>query len=84
MTCSTTDTVESLTDELRAFCDKEGLPQDSADDLLTNPAITEPQRQWLTDFCERWDAMNQPNADWDVDNDDLDADDPESDTADEP
>lgn len=83
MTCSTTDTVESLTDELRAFCDKEGLPQDSADDLLTNPAITEPQRQWLTNFCERWDAMNQPAADWGVDNDDLDTDDPESDTADE-
>lgn len=83
MTCSTTDTVELLTDELRAFCDKEGLPQDSADDLLTNPAITEPQRQWLTNFCGRWDAMNQPEDDRDIANDDWDADDDESDTADE-
>lgn len=64
MTHSTTDTLETLTNELHDFCGKEGLPQESADDLLaTNPALTEPQRQWLTDFCVRWDATNQPTTD---------------------
>ena len=72
MTRSTTDTLETLTDELRDFCDKEGLPQDSADELLTNPALTESQRQWLTGFCERWDALNQPEDDWDNANDESD------------
>lgn len=75
MSRSTTDTLETLTAELRDFCDKEGLPQDSADDLLTNPALTEPQRQWLTGFCERWDAVNQPEDDWGSDD--------ESDTSDD-
>lgn len=73
MTCSTTDTLETLTAELRDFCAKEGLPQDSADELLSNPALTEPQRQWLTGFCERWDALNQPGINWDNDDDESDA-----------
>ena len=67
MTRPTTDTIESLADELRDFCDQEGLPQDCAEELLSNPALTESQRQWLLDFGQRWDALNQPAADWSID-----------------
>jgi hypothetical protein len=69
MTSPTTDTLETLADELRNFCDEEGLPQDCAEELLSNPALTQPQRQWLIDFGRRWDALNQPEADWGVDDD---------------
>jgi hypothetical protein len=54
----TVDTyLETLTQELQDFCRAEGLPFESADELSCNPDITPGQRQWLLDFCARWDVQ---------------------------
>jgi hypothetical protein len=44
---------DALCEELRAYCELEGLPFASADEI--SPA-TDAQRVWLADFIERWDA----------------------------
>lgn len=63
----TPDTISSLTTELQDFCNREGLPQECADDLLvTHPALTESQRTWLTDYSARWDAINRPAETYEV------------------
>jgi hypothetical protein len=67
------DTRERLTAELRTFCDKEGLPQVSAEALIVNPALTAPQRDWLAEFRGRGDALHEPEDDWDDDDGDSDA-----------
>ena len=67
---ATADTRETLKAELRAFCAKEGLPQVSAEELIVNPALTPPQREWIAEFWGRWDALNQPEDDWGDDDSD--------------
>lgn len=47
----------SLCELLRAFCTFHGLPQASADDLLTFDHLTLEQAAWLRGFGERWDVV---------------------------
>ena len=54
--CSTrTALEEALCDEFQTWCDAQGLPEMSADELLYND-ITSEQRSYISDFIHRWDA----------------------------
>lgn len=52
----TTDTEAGLCDELAAWCKTQGLPLMSADELILQ-GLTEAQREYLSDFILRWDAL---------------------------
>lgn len=52
-------TVDSMAEELRTYCREQQLPEYSADDLLFMDGLTEEQRSWLRDFCDRWETMIQ-------------------------
>ena len=45
-----------LADALRDFCDREGLEELSADELLQDPGLDAFQRSWLVAFVRAWDA----------------------------
>ena len=47
------DRLEALCDEYQAWCREQGLPHVDAHEQMLGK-ITEPQYQWLLDFCERW------------------------------
>lgn len=47
-----------LSAEYQDWCDQQGLPVMSADELLREK-ITAAQREWVIDFIKRWDAMLQ-------------------------
>lgn len=47
---------EQLTRDLDAFYAAENLEPSCALEALHNPALTEKQRDWLEDFCARWEA----------------------------
>lgn len=50
----------ALCDEFQGWTVKQGLPEEGdAMDLLYHPSLTDTQRQWLTDFIMRWDAMEE-------------------------
>lgn len=44
----------ALCDELEAYCKAQGLPYMSADELAASDHPNDEQREWLRDFCERW------------------------------
>jgi hypothetical protein len=50
------DRLEALCDEYAAWCIHQRLPHVDADEQLCR-RVTEAQRQWLNDFCKRWDAL---------------------------
>jgi hypothetical protein len=45
-----------LCDEYAAWCIHQRLPHVDANEQLCR-RVTEAQRQWLNDFCKRWDAL---------------------------
>jgi len=47
---------EVLYEEFQAWCDIQGLPQMSAEELL-HEDITSEQRKYLSDFIHRWEAV---------------------------
>ena len=47
----------TLTSRLNAYCDANGLPHDSADELAMRDDITPEQRRWLIDFVDEWDSI---------------------------
>lgn len=55
------DELARLSDKLNAYCDANGLPHESADELLSRLYCEEPRReelcQWLRDFIEEWEAV---------------------------
>jgi len=51
--------LDALCDEYTAWNKANGLKLGSADEHLHDEALTEEQRAWLADFCERWDAINE-------------------------
>jgi hypothetical protein len=60
-------TLESLCDQLDAFCTQHRLPKESADELLCQLLCEEPWREelcvWLHGFIERWDAVSDAEHD---------------------
>jgi hypothetical protein len=51
----------SLTGELEAWCDAQGLAIASADEMLLRADLTPWQRLWLTSFVQRWEkAQDRP------------------------
>lgn len=40
--------------ELENYCEAQGLPHMSADELAASDHPNDEQREWLRDFCERW------------------------------
>jgi len=46
---------EVLHDEFQTWCDAQGLPEMSAEELLYED-ITSEQRKYLSDFIHRWEA----------------------------
>jgi hypothetical protein len=53
-----TETFESLRTEFHDWCDANELPQMSADELYVEymEALSEPQKDYLKSFIERWEA----------------------------
>jgi hypothetical protein len=47
------DRLDALCDEYDAWCIQQRLPRVDAYEQLCG-RVTEAQRQWLLDFCERW------------------------------
>ena len=47
------DAIENLIAELQDYCHAQGLPHLSADELMSED-ITKDQREWLKDYCSRW------------------------------
>jgi hypothetical protein len=45
-----------LCDEYAAWCIHQRLPLVEAEEQLCGPRTAE-QRQWLNDFCKRWEAL---------------------------
>lgn len=43
--------------QLRHWCEAQGLPFLSADEITFAAATTPAQRQWLDAFCARWDSI---------------------------
>jgi hypothetical protein len=54
-----TTTIDALIDEYREWNKANGLNLGSADEHLFDEDLTETQRAWLRDFCERWDAAEK-------------------------
>ena len=50
-------TLEDLSYKLNAYCDANGLPHESADELAHREDITAEQRRWLNAFIEEWDGV---------------------------
>jgi hypothetical protein len=51
----------SLTGELTAWCETQGLEPASADEMLLRADLTPWQRLWLSDFVRRWEkAQDRP------------------------
>jgi hypothetical protein len=48
--------LEDLCDEYDAWCMHQRLPPVDADEQLCG-RVTEAQRQWLQDFCKRWEEI---------------------------
>ena len=46
-----------LSDKLNAYCDANGLPHESADELAHRDDITDEQRLWLNAFIDEWDGV---------------------------
>jgi hypothetical protein len=53
---SASTTEQELCAELEHFCTSEGLPQQSADELLFL-SLNEAQEAWLIRFIARWEAI---------------------------
>jgi len=51
-------TIEDLCDEYWAWCIHQRLPLVDANKQLCG-LVTEAQRQWLQDFCKRWDRQRR-------------------------
>ena len=49
--------LKDLTAKLNAYCDANGLPHESADELALADGITDDQRRWLNAFIEEWDGV---------------------------
>lgn len=47
-------TLDSLSDELNTWYDANGLEHLSADDALCSDSLTDPQRDYLYEFIDRW------------------------------
>lgn len=49
----------ALCAELEAFCAQQDLKPESADEMLMRDDLSVLQRNWLANFCERWDAWHE-------------------------
>ena len=56
----TTQAWLNLCHELEDWCKAQKLPYLRADDLAAQSYLTGTQRQWLTDFSNRWNALDSP------------------------
>lgn len=45
-----------MSQELQTWCHDQGLPWESACDLVVRPSLTIAQADWLVDFIGRWDS----------------------------
>ena len=48
---------KDLTAKLNAYCDANGLPHESADELALADSITDDQRRWLNAFIDEWNGV---------------------------
>lgn len=52
------DDLQKLVDEYTAWNKSQGLDLGSADEHLFDESLTDAQREWLRDFCERWEDVS--------------------------
>lgn len=48
--------LDALCHEYESWCRAQGLPHQDAYEQLQGP-VSEQQRAWLVDFCERWEKI---------------------------
>jgi hypothetical protein len=53
------DPLDTMCTELRDYCAANGLPYTDAEELGMSAHVTDAQREWLVDFCLRWDAAER-------------------------
>jgi hypothetical protein len=53
------DPLDVLCNELQAWCTANGLPYIDAEELGMSAHVNDAQRDWLVDFCLRWDAAER-------------------------
>jgi hypothetical protein len=53
------DQIASLQSYFRGWLEGQGLPQQSADELLVTPGITHAQAAWLRNFIADWDGAQR-------------------------
>lgn len=55
-------TLDRLAEQYREYCDNQGLPEMSADELLAEGIATDEQNVWLANFRTRWDKAQEPEC----------------------
>ena len=50
------DRLEALCEEYERWCRQQGLPHVDAYEQLSGQ-VSKEQREWLQDFCERWEKI---------------------------
>ena len=58
-----TDTIDGLIEEYSSWTDGQGLPLESADDLILRDGLTKEQRDYLSEFISRWDDASRREYD---------------------
>jgi len=51
--------VNELIDQYQKWCNEEGLPAMSADELLWEDCVNAEQKKWLTDFIVKWEKAEE-------------------------
>ena len=51
--------LDNLITEYQTWCDNNGFPQLSADELFFEVELTDEQKSYVENFIERWDATEQ-------------------------
>ena len=49
--------LDNLITEYQTWCDNNGFPQLSADELFFEVELTDEQKSYVENFIERWDAI---------------------------
>ena len=53
------NTLKQLTKILNAWLDNQGLPHESADEVIRHSGLTEDQEVWLRLFIDAWDGAEE-------------------------
>ena len=53
------ETLEKLSDELKAWQNSKGLPNECALEQMNGILVDDSERKWLKAFCEKWEKAQK-------------------------